>query len=358
MSTEAHSSAQRDEVNLDFLRALAVLMVLVCHLSILFKFGLDYQTAVHLGRLGVLFFFVHTTLVLMFSLERLQAKYHGAALFLAFWVRRIFRIYPLSIVIVLVVFLGRLPVEHLPPGGFASDRIWTGAVVANLLLMQNLTQAPSMPAPLWSLPYEMQMYVLLPFLYLLVRRMKSVRFAVLLWILSIPLAYIEPRLSPWFSLLKVFPYFLPGLIAYRLWGRWRSPWRSFAWPVVLVALAIVTSLWYRDEVGWLACLLLGLIVPRFAALQTSWLRRASHEIAKYSYSIYLVHVICLWLAFSKLQALGHAAGWLVFALTMVLLPMALYHAVEAPMIRAGAWLVQHLFSRAGFPARLAGSLSS
>jgi peptidoglycan/LPS O-acetylase OafA/YrhL len=293
----------------------------------------------------------------MFSIERLQTKYHGAALFLAFWVRRIFRIYPLSILIVLVVFLGRLPVEHLPPGGFASDRIWTGAVVANLLLMQNLTQAPSMPAPLWSLPYEMQMYVLLPFLYLLVRRMKSVRFAVLLWILSIPLAYIEPRLSPWFSLLKAFPYFLPGLIAYRLWGRPRSPWRSFAWPVVLVALAIVASLWYRDEVGWLACLLIGLIVPRFAALQSSWLRRASHEIAKYSYSIYLVHVICLWLAFSRLQALGPAVGWLVFLLTVVLLPIALFHAIEAPMIRAGSWVVQQLFSPAQFPTRLAGALT-
>jgi peptidoglycan/LPS O-acetylase OafA/YrhL len=202
VSVELDTSAQRDEVNLDLLRALAVLMVLVCHLSILFKFprGMDYHIAVHLGRLGVLFFFVHTTLVLMFSFERLQAKYRGSALFLAFWVRRIFRIYPLSILIVLVVFLARLPVEHLPPGGFASDRIWPGALVANLLLMQNLIQAPSIPAPLWSLPYEMQMYVLLPFIYLLVRRIKSVRFAVLLWILSLPLAYIQPRLSPWFSL--------------------------------------------------------------------------------------------------------------------------------------------------------------
>jgi peptidoglycan/LPS O-acetylase OafA/YrhL len=294
----------------------------------------------------------------MFSLERLQMKYRGAVLFFAFWVRRIFRIYPLSILIVLVCFLGRLPVEHLPPGGFASDRIWTGALVANLLLMQNVTQAPSIPAPLWSLPYEMQMYVLLPFLYLLVRRMKSVRCAVLLWILSIPLAYIEPRLSPWFSLLKAFPYFLPGIIAYRLWGNHRSRWRSFAWPVVLVALAILGSIWYRDEVGWLICLLLGLIVSRFAPLRTSWLREASHEIAKYSYSIYLVHVLCLWLAFSRLQAFGLGVGWLVFLLTIVLLPIALYHMIEAPMIRAGAWLVQYLFSRSGFSARLAGSWTS
>ena len=335
-------------------------MVLVCHLSILFKFprGMDYQIAVHLGRLGVLFFFVHTTLVLMFSLERLQPKYGGVVLFLAFWVRRIFRIYPLSILIVLVVFLGHLPVEHLPPGGFASDRIWSGAVLANLLLVQNIVQAPSMPAPLWSLPYEMQMYVMLPFLYLLVRRMKSVRPAILLWVLSLPLAYIQPRLSPWFSILAVFPYFLPGIIAYRFWGRQRSRWRSFAWPVVLLAIATLASLWYRDEVGWLVCLLLGLIVPRFAELQSSWLRKASHAIAKYSYGIYLAHVLCLWLAFSKLQALGPAVGWSVFLVTVVLLPIALFHAIEAPMIRAGAWVVQQLFSRVQLPVRLARSFTS
>jgi hypothetical protein len=48
----------------------------------------------------------------------------------------------------------------------------------------------------------------------------------------------------------------------------------------------------------------------------------------------------------------------VFLLTIVLLPIALYHAIEAPMIRAGAWVVRRLFSRAAFPAPLAGSLTS
>ena len=97
---------------------------------------------------------------------------------------------------------------------------------------------------------------------------------------------------------------------------------------------------------------MGLIVPRFAPLQSPWLRTASHEIAKYSYSIYLVHVLCLWLAFSRLQAFGLAVGWLVFLFTMVLTPIALYHTIEAPMIRAGAWVVQYLFSRTQFSTRL------
>jgi len=56
--------------NLDFLRASAVLLVYFFHLFITTSTRLpDY-----LGQFGVLLFFVHTSLVLMFSLERIETK--------------------------------------------------------------------------------------------------------------------------------------------------------------------------------------------------------------------------------------------------------------------------------------------
>ena len=61
------------------------------------------------GRLGVLIFFVHTSLVLMLSMER--GKLRSKELYLNFYIRRIFRIYPLSIVAVLMVITFELP-EH------------------------------------------------------------------------------------------------------------------------------------------------------------------------------------------------------------------------------------------------------
>src|SRR5690348_17981788 len=58
------------ERNLDVLRAVAVLLVLVDHLLTIWDVYPQVVTRWELGRLGVLLFFVHTSLVLMSSLER------------------------------------------------------------------------------------------------------------------------------------------------------------------------------------------------------------------------------------------------------------------------------------------------
>src|SRR6266404_7493565 len=87
--------------NLDLLRSLAVLSVFFSHLV---EIVTHHETEVtwHLGQIGVLIFFVHTGLVLMQSMERLGLD--GRALFLTFYVRRWFRIYPLSMFCVLLAY--------------------------------------------------------------------------------------------------------------------------------------------------------------------------------------------------------------------------------------------------------------
>ena len=59
-----------------------------------------------IGTFGVLIFFVHTSLVLMYSMERSDMR--GEALFANFYIRRIFRIYPLSVLAVLVAVMLKL----------------------------------------------------------------------------------------------------------------------------------------------------------------------------------------------------------------------------------------------------------
>src|SRR5580658_10043359 len=59
----------RDSANLDFLRSAAVLFVVVFHLLLFFQRDHLGHFNLPMGHWGVMIFFVHTSLVLMFSLE-------------------------------------------------------------------------------------------------------------------------------------------------------------------------------------------------------------------------------------------------------------------------------------------------
>src|ERR1700753_2908150 len=98
-----------------------------------------------MGRLGVLMFFVHTSLVLMFSLERSEAR-HTVHLFQDFYIRRAFRIYPLSGFFVLLAWIFAMPqTPGGPPGAPSTSQLW-----ANLLLVQNIAGRKNLISPLWS----------------------------------------------------------------------------------------------------------------------------------------------------------------------------------------------------------------
>jgi peptidoglycan/LPS O-acetylase OafA/YrhL len=88
---------------LDFIRAVAVLMVAASHASLAFHrhsyFGHSIDS---FGVIGVWIFFVHTALVLMWSLERKPYT-------LDFYIRRIFRIYPLMLVAITIAVLFHAP---------------------------------------------------------------------------------------------------------------------------------------------------------------------------------------------------------------------------------------------------------
>src|SRR3981081_1365808 len=90
----AREGYHQDSANLDFLRSTAVLLVYFTHLyGIYTGRGMKWDLFWHIGQLGVLIFFVHTCLVLMWSLER--SGLQGIKLFAPFYVRRILRLYPL-----------------------------------------------------------------------------------------------------------------------------------------------------------------------------------------------------------------------------------------------------------------------
>ena len=150
----------KPSANLDLLRSVAVLLVFTSHLpSALGMPDWSVWRADYLGIYGVTLFFIHTSLVLSMSLARLEEQ--GQRVTASFYIRRAFRIYPLSMLTVLLVFALRIPPGFHTPFVYPDKlNFWS-----NFLLFQNLARQGPAIGPLWSLPYEVQMYFALPFLY-------------------------------------------------------------------------------------------------------------------------------------------------------------------------------------------------
>jgi peptidoglycan/LPS O-acetylase OafA/YrhL len=318
------------EPNLDILRSMAVGCVLYAHVA-----GRNPWVWTGIGRYGVLIFFVHTSLVLMLSLGRLRAD--GAGLFAAFYVRRAFRVYPLSMTAVLAAVL-----LHIPP--FASDpyrAVSLGQFLSNFFLTQNLTGSASVVGPLWSLPYEIQMYLLLPVIYL-VFRARSAWGVLALW--GVTALVCIPTLPAALSVGNFAPCFLGGILAWRMRQRnWIPAW---VWAPFIAAMCALFaySRFDRRYTGWLVCLLLGAAIPLFRPVANRAVVFLAHSVAKYSYGIYLAHEPLLWLVFRHLHA-PKLVKWAVFLPLLVLVPMAAFHLIENPCIKLGTRFAKEVAKR-------------
>jgi peptidoglycan/LPS O-acetylase OafA/YrhL len=142
---------------LDALRGIAALAVVFEHLT------LQVLVAVHTavvqwidpGEYGVFVFFLISGYIIPASLER-----KGSVR--AFWVSRLFRLYPayLSVIVALVILtplnLGSLwPMTQHP----------VTSSLGQLLMMSDLLNTPDVPYTVWTLAYEMVFYLLITALF-------------------------------------------------------------------------------------------------------------------------------------------------------------------------------------------------
>ena len=154
--------------------------------------------------MGVLIFLMHTSFVLMLSLER--SKVTGKSMFADFYLRRLFRLYPLSVICVTIAM-----VLHASPDLGATGRHWKWTeYLSNLALTTNLTYSDNMVGGLWTLPLEVQMYVALPFLFL-IGRARHWSILALLWVAAIPLAILQLNTSARLNVLGYAPCFIAGV---------------------------------------------------------------------------------------------------------------------------------------------------
>jgi peptidoglycan/LPS O-acetylase OafA/YrhL len=284
-------------------------------------FGYRVPMATGIGTAGVLLFFVHTSLVLMLSLERRGSTIRQ------FYIQRFFRIYPLAVLVIVLCVSLRIPAD--PLNLFQASYEWHGWtwLVPNLLLIQNLTRTSSVTGPLWSLPFEVQMYLLLPFIFLVAKSKQAIPKLLALSVASV--FFLQ-----WLPLLWA-PFFLSGVIAFVVRKNRLRRIPAVILPLAIAVFVVLNAVsGLRLGIGWLTCTAFGFLLPRFAEIQNRPLTAVSHVIARYSYGIYLAHVPILWFSFVALRAAGWLQ-WLMFAVLIISVPVALFHVIENPFIQAG-----------------------
>lgn len=357
----AKGAAQRRSLNensgnLDLLRALAVLLVLADH--VLETIGHYYNLNFHpwdwyFGRIGVLLFFVHTSAVLMASMER--SRRSGVALLKHYFIRRAFRIYPLALLVVASVLWFELPASAW---GDAGTEWASNVIVSNLLLVQNLMYHPSVLGPLWSLPLEIQMYLLLPFIYFLLGFTKSMKVLTALVGLSVVAGVVQPFISDRLNVAQFMPCFLGGVVAWTLSSRGSRPhlhwimWPAFLFVMIAfyLLMASTQATAHPPWLGWMLCLVIGLSLTRFAELPAGVIARTAHVIAKYSYGVYLFHMIALWISFGMFSDWHLIHQLTLFAMLIVFMPVTAYHLWEEPFMRLGARISNRVAAASSPPA--------
>ena len=357
---KAPSGVSGELANLDFLRAVAVCLVFVNHLGP----ALGIRGVAALGHLGVLLFFVHTALVLMMSMERLRLN--GWGLYRMFMIRRIFRIYPLSILAVVLLALVPLPMQAW---GFQWGWPGWGAFVSNVALVHNVTGSGSTLGVLWSLPFEVQMYALLPLLFLWLRQRGSVRTAAWGWLAAAGVALAEYWIRGTSNietelLTRYFPCFFGGILAWQGLKSLHKRWPGWLWPVCLASFVVgYRLLWLVRDFGpgflvgrvrlsnapegmwwpgWVEvlvegafCALIGLAIPWFREIRWGWLKTGSKLVAQYSYGIYLSHSVAIWLCFAYWPTRWAVLNLIGSVALTGTISIAAYHLIEQPGIDLG-----------------------
>jgi peptidoglycan/LPS O-acetylase OafA/YrhL len=144
---------------LDALRGIAVMAVVIAHLSYLVFLELRPNLFVpwfDSGKYGVLVFFLVSGYIVPASLER-----HGSVR--RFWISRLFRLYPLfalvMVVRVLIAAIGLVPLDL----EIREDPVT--AVVGHATFLQDLLGVENALNVLWTLSYEMVFYLLVTALF-------------------------------------------------------------------------------------------------------------------------------------------------------------------------------------------------
>jgi peptidoglycan/LPS O-acetylase OafA/YrhL len=93
------------------------------------------------------------------------------------------------------------------------------------------------------------------------------------------------------------------------------------------------------------CLLLGLSIPLFKAVPFPWVTGSSHQIAKYSYGIYLFHIPALIFILKYFAPFSFVFKLVAYVVLSGAVSVFSYHVVEHPLIQFGKRVAERFESQ-------------
>lgn len=356
-----HSGLKRND-ELQAVRAIAILIVLVSHAPVLFRWGEGHWAAIGKGfYVGVDLFLCLSGYVITKSLRGRLLTTSGADFWrevAAFWVRRLYRITPSAWVWLAIPLVAYSVAAGRVEGANVSDVLSALFHVANIRSWQCAWVARSGCGEFgyyWSLSLEEQFYLLLPFLFLAFRK------RVHLVLLAIVLAQVFlPRpLGSVFGPIKTDALMIGVLLAlwsehptYRVFDpRLTASRLKFVLPPLLV-VGLVGFARYEPVPFFLGMVAVvsGLIIwicsyDRGYFIADGPVRRCLAWIGERSFAIYLVHTFAFWLTWQIMRVLYPGVEFngtftfrfavMALALTLVMSELS-YRLIELPFRARGA----------------------
>ncbi len=312
---------KRHYPSLDFLRSIAITLVLLLHFNLKFyplpKESYTYHFA-SWGWNGVgLFFALSGFLIGGQIIEALQA---GSFSFKTFYIKRFWRIFPpyyFSLLVVMGFILAGLARPLGSPGDTARTLIY------HVFYLQNYLHLPRPPLSLyWSLAVEEQFYILAPLLLYLAWKYARPYFSliitglILLGILTRLMLYgpgVDWLLDIRWPFHTRFDNLLSGVFAayifikYNDWLRGLPglvKWGFFLISLLTIGIALVFGRDFNSyfNTGWqftltglgFAMLTLSMAISSFDSIVHPYLKKFFATTAKFSYTMYLYHIMLIY----------------------------------------------------------------
>ena len=314
----------RDQ-SLDFMRGVAILMVILLHVGALTP-GMDqYEYAgLAFARLGggVQLFFVLSGLLIARSWNRSMVAGEGIS---GYAIRRAAKILPLYYLVLAInisIFLlernhaaGQIEIRN----SINAANLTSSNISIHVLFLQGFfpSKLHTLVDGSWSIVCEVYFYILAPLLFRFVRNLYGALclFAISLFV-SVVFVIVEGRYFSGFSFYAFpsqFPCFVLGIICHYVWDddmlirKIQGAAIPIAFAAAIIfgsALRLGTKPLPESVLPGLCSAALVLTAPRLWALSHAFLRSGLAAIGRQSYSIFFIHTILLKLAVTYMTLSG------------------------------------------------------